>query len=244
MPIGPALKQLDEALAADEVHVWHTSLELPQPWVDRLHAQLAANEQARAARFLVADARQQYIISHAFLRAVLAKYLHVEPVAVRFRVGENDKPDVEDSDICFNLSHTSGTAALAITRTGRIGMDVERVRDNLNPQELARRFFSLQECEWLEQQPDRLNAFFSCWTAKESYIKACGGGLSMGLDGFAVIPKSGNARLQLEICGGPEESKKWSIWQLELKAGLCSAVAVEAPDVTVRIGEWIPGNET
>ncbi len=244
--MGPGLKQLDEALAADEVHVWHTSLELPQPWVDRLYAQLAANEQARAARFLVADARQQYIISHAFLRAVLAKYLHVKPLAVRFRMGENGKPELEDSDICFNLSHTTGTAAIAITRAGKVGMDVEHVRDNLNPQELARRFFSPQECEWLEQQPepDRLNAFFSCWTAKESYIKACGGGLSMGLDGFAVIPKSGNAHLELEIYAKPEQCRTWSIWQLDLKPGLCSAVAVEAEDATVRIGEWIPAVES
>jgi 4'-phosphopantetheinyl transferase len=243
MPIGPKLLHLDGLLPEDEIHVWHTDLELAEDAVDRLFPLLDSSEQERAARFLVDHARKQYVISHAFLRAVLAKYGHVEPLALRFSSSKNGKPGlVEERGLCFNLSHTEGTAAIAIARNRQVGIDVEKVRDNLKPLELATRFFSPQECEWLRSQPiaKQLAAFFACWTAKESYIKACGEGLSMGLAGFAVIPKNGNARLQLEIYGQPEESKRWLIWQLELKSGVCAALAAESGDVTVRIGEWHP----
>jgi 4'-phosphopantetheinyl transferase len=243
MPISSQLTHLDGVLPEDEIHVWHTNVELPEKLINRLLGMLDANEQARAARFLVPDARKQYIISHAFLRIALGRYLQIEPQAVRFCTTTNGKPELADHrNLRFNLSHTEGTAAIAVTRARRVGIDVEKIRDNLNPLELSGRFFSPQECEWLRSRPasEQLQSFFACWTAKEAYIKACGGGLSMGLAGFAVIPKTGNARLQLEIYSQPEESKNWLIWQLDLKPGLCAAIAVEASDLAVRIGEWSP----
>lgn len=243
MPIGPGLTLLDGLLPSDEIHVWHTSLDLAEEEIAGLQAVLDSSEQARAARFLVADARRQYVISHAFLRIALGQYLRTEPAAIRFGSTGNSKPELADGPgVHFNLSHTEGTAAIIIGRQGRVGIDVEKIRANLKPVELAARFFSAQECEWLRSQSpsQQLAAFFSCWTAKESYIKAIGEGLSMGLDGFAIIPRTGNARLRLEIYGQPEESTKWSIWQLELKAGTCAAIATEAGDVSIRIGEWFP----
>jgi 4'-phosphopantetheinyl transferase len=140
------------------------------------------------------------------------------------------------------MSHTGGTAAIVIARNRRVGVDVEKIGRNLKPLELATQFFSPQECKWLRSQPasEQLAAFFSCWTAKESYIKAVGEGLAMRLSGFAIIPKIGNARLRLEVYGQPEESKKWLVWQLELKAGTCAAITAESDEVTIRTGEWFP----
>lgn len=243
MPIGPTLIHLDGVLQEDEIHVWHTDLELEEDVVNRLFPLLDSDEQARAARFLVDHARKQYVVSHAFLGTVLATYEHTEPLALRFSSSKNGKPELVDGNgLCFNLSHTEGTAAIAIARNRQVGIDVEKVRDNLKPLELATRFFSPQECEWLRSRPfaEQLPAFFACWTAKESYIKAVGEGLSMGLAGFAIIPKNGNARLPLEIYGQPEESKRWLIWQLDLKPDLCAAVAAKSGDATIRIGEWHP----
>jgi 4'-phosphopantetheinyl transferase len=243
MPIGSRLTHLDGVLAQDEIHVWHTNLELSDERIDCLMELLDTGERARAARFLVTDACKQYIISHALVRTTLGRYLQIDPQAIRFRTTANGKPELADGQaLDFNLSHTAGTAAIAITRERPIGIDVERIRDNLNPLELAGRFFSPKECEWLKRQPasDQLRAFFACWTAKEAYIKACGVGLSMGLAGFGVIPKTGNARLQLEIYGHTEESSQWLIWQLDLGPDLCAALAVQAGDLSIRAGEWFP----
>ena len=48
--------------------------------------------------------------------------------------------------------------------------------------EIARRFFAPEEAAAVEARPER---FFDYWTLKESYIKARGGGMSIGLSKIA-----------------------------------------------------------
>ncbi|MGO9126041.1 MAG: 4'-phosphopantetheinyl transferase family protein [Terriglobales bacterium] len=241
MPVGSALIELDGILGDNEIHVWHTDLTAQEPAIDRLFPLLDHHEQSRAARFIVPEPRIQFILSRAFLRIALGRYLQIEPREVSFRTAEHGKPELADLHrLHFNLSHTDGVTVIAVTREGRVGVDVERVRENLDPLQLGARFFSPKESEWLRSQPagQRFAAFFACWTAKEAYVKACGAGLSAPLDGFGVIPHPGDAELHLEIYGEPEESRRWSMWQLDLGPDLRSAVAVEAVNCKVRLGRW------
>jgi 4'-phosphopantetheinyl transferase len=243
MAVCSHLIEMDGILGSNEIHVWHSDLTAQEVAIDRLFPLLDHAEQTRAARFLVPEPRIQFILSRAFLRITLGRYLQTEPREVRFRTAEQGKPELEEaSDLYFNLSHTEGSTVIAITRAGRVGVDVERIRGNLDPLQLGARFFSVQESDWLRSQPveQRFAAFFACWTAKEAYIKACGGGLSIPLDGFGVIPRSSNGELCLEIYGQPEDSGHWSMWQLDLGPDLRSAVAVEAVGCQIRLGRW-PG---
>jgi 4'-phosphopantetheinyl transferase len=244
MAVASDLIEMDGILGTNEIHVWHSDLTAQEATIDRLFPLLDHHEQTRAARFLVPEPRIQFILSRAFLRIVLGQYLRTEPREVRFRTAEQGKPELEKtSDLYFNLSHTEGATVIAVTRAGRVGVDVERIRGNLDPLQLGARFFSPQESEWLRSRPadQRFAAFFACWTAKEAYIKARGGGLSIPLDGFGVIPRSSDSEWQLEIYGQPEESRHWSMWQLDLGPDLRSAVAVEAVGCQIRLGGW-PGS--
>jgi 4'-phosphopantetheinyl transferase len=241
MAIGPELIELDGDLGDREVHVWHIDSKAQEASIDRLSHLLDRDEHNRAARFLVPDPRVQFILSRACLRIALGQYLRIEPREVRFRAAEHGKPELmEPVGLHFNLSHTDGATLIAVTRAGRIGVDVERIRQNLEPLALGARFFSQKESEWLQSQPvsQHFAAFFACWTAKEAYVKACGEGLSTPLSGFGVLPHPGHAELQLEIYGKPEESKRWSMWQLDLGQDLRGAVAVEAVDCELRLGHW------
>jgi len=239
MPVRWDLTHCDGRLAEDEVHVWHFSLDLPEEAFGSLLKLLDADERDRASRFKFAAPRNQFVASHAFLRTVLGHYLQIGPSDLRFRASTHGKPELTEGDLRFNLSHTEGAALVAIARRWPVGVDVERLRENLEPLELADRFFSHQEAEWLRAQPEaqRIPAFFACWTAKEAYIKACGGGLSIPLAGFSVIPHSGQPELKLEIHGKPDDSEHWSMWQLDLGASLRSALAVEGENLTVRLGQ-------
>ena len=238
MPVRWDLTHCDGKFAGEEVHVWHFSLDLPEEALGPLLELLDADEKNRASRFKFAASRNQYIASHAFLRTVLGRYLQINSSDIRFRVSKQGKPELTAGDLRFNLSHTEGAAVVAITRRRTVGVDVEKVRENLEPLELADRFFSRQEAEWLRAQPgsQRIPAFFACWTAKEAYIKACGGGLSIPLAGFSVIPHSGQPELRLEIYGKPDDSERWSMWQLDLGSSLRSALAVEGKNLAVRLG--------
>ena len=171
----------------------------------------------------------------------LGGYLDVRPEAVEFRTTSHGKPElVAKSDIRFNLSHTEGMTIFGVVRQREIGIDVESVMRHVNTLELADRFFSKVEADWVRSQSDhdRTEAFLHCWTAKEAYVKAHGEGLSIPLDGFSVMPASRPAPLQLNVFGDPAESARWSMWQLEMPREFCAALAVEGSGQTVRIGDW------
>jgi 4'-phosphopantetheinyl transferase len=239
--IGPDLKAFDGVLATNEVHVWHADLGLEQNQISPLLQLLDRTEQERASRFRVPAPGEQFVISHAFLRLALARYLQIEPQAVRFRITAHGKPELTGGeDLRFNLSHTDGAAVLAITRDRALGVDIERVRANVEAIELADRFFSSREAEWLRSQPasERTAAFFACWTAKEAFLKACGTGLSTSLAGFTVIPDVGKEQLRVEISSN-QAPNAWSIWQLNPGPQLHAALAVQGMDVTVRQGNWV-----
>ena len=259
-----ALRHPDGILRDDEVHVWHVDLKAWEKEAASLLDLLEAEERERAARFKFPGPRNQFVISRALLRQALGRYLRIDARAVRFRTTANGKPelavmselrsgelrsgdlrsgDLRSEDLRFNLSHTEGTTVFAIARNRQVGIDVERIRADTNAMELAQRFFSHPEVQWLRSQPasELVSAFFVCWTGKEAYIKAHGEGLSMSLSSFGVLPvaTAAGSELQLNVYDNPEETRRWSICALELGAGLRAALAIEGGEsCRVRLGHW------
>lgn len=243
-PVDPeGLLRLDGILPDGEVHVWQVDQFAWEKETGALFELLDSEERERAARFKFPEPRNQFVISRALLRQCLGRYLHIEAREVRFRTSANGKPELGDphNELRFNLSHTQGVTAFAVTRNRQVGIDVERIRQDTNALQLAERFFSAQEVDWLRSQSasEHVAAFFSCWTAKEAYIKAHGQGLSMPLSSFGVLPVAGaGSALQLSVYDDPQESRRWSIWELNLGQTLRAALAVEGAGCRVRLGQW------
>lgn len=86
----------------------------------------------------------------------------------------------------FNISHSGQWVVCAIDETP-IGIDIEQVQP-IDYIGIARDCFCIEEYhELLSKSGSELgNYFYSLWTAKESYIKALGKGLSVPLDSFAI----------------------------------------------------------
>jgi 4'-phosphopantetheinyl transferase len=241
-PVEPEpLQHPDGILPDDEVQVWQVDLAAWEKATGSLFELLDPKEKARAERFKFPAPRNQYVISRGLLRRALARYLKIEACAVEFRTTANGKPELAArSDLRFNLSHTRGATVFALAHHRQVGIDVERIRQDTNAMELAERFFSRPEVEWLRSQPasEHLPSFLSCWTAKEAYIKAQGEGLSLPLGSFGVLPMPATAKLQLKVYADPEESKRWTMWRLDLGPDLCAALAVEGENCKVRLGQW------
>jgi phosphopantetheine--protein transferase-like protein len=88
----------------------------------------------------------------------------------------------------FPIPRTSRSSQLA---DRRLGVDIENIRVDLDIAVLAERFFSAREQTSIQALPQnlRLQAFFACWTRKESLLKATGGGsLSCRISPFLLIP--------------------------------------------------------
>jgi len=233
--------QPDGVLPNHEVHVWHAALVVPEQGIDSLLDLLDAQERDRASRFKLHAPRYQFILSHAFLRSALGLYLDIPARNLRFVTGGNGKPALADGhELKFNLSHSGGAAVLAIARNRELGVDIERIREDVNALDLAQRFFSAPEVEWLKSQPASTlrSAFFSCWTAKEAYVKACGEGLSLPLSGFGVVSPSTGNDLKLQIYGDATESRRWSVRPLDLGPDFRAALAVEGENWQLQVGQW------
>ena len=87
-------------------------------------------------------------------------------------------------DVHFSLSHSGAWAVCAVSDEN-VGVDVELPRCSMA---VAKRFFCPEELEGMDSldrypQSDALNRL---WTAKESFLKMLGKGLTLPLNSFAV----------------------------------------------------------
>ena len=155
------------------------------------HELLSDDERARCARFVFAHDRRDFAVAHALLRQSLSSWHSIRAHAWTFDTDSNGKPRLsrelaEATQLRFNLAHTHGLVACAISRVADVGVDVEVIGRQVDPLEIAERFFSAGEAGDLAccAPPEQLARFIEIWTLKEAYVKAVGSGLSMRLDEF------------------------------------------------------------
>ncbi len=147
---------------------------------------LCDDERARMGRFVFERDRLRFAAGRAALRWLLGSTLDRDPKALRFDVGAHGKPSLaDDPQLPFNLSHSGGTALVAIDAGRRhraIGVDVELHRTVADALSLAHGLFDPQEQAGLAALSGAARdlAFLRAWTRKEACIKASGAGFSAG----------------------------------------------------------------
>jgi 4'-phosphopantetheinyl transferase len=213
------------------VRLWIVRLEAGEDNFARSVAVLSPEETARAERFHFDRHRRAFILGRAALRFLLASYLDLDAAAVQFVYGPQGKPALapmlENASLRFNASHSGDLAAYAFTSGCEIGVDVERYRALADLENIARRFFSPEEtAELLELSlADKASGFFNCWTRKEAYIKAMGGGLSIPLDSFRVTLAPGTAARMVSIEGGHHAARGWTLYHFTPAPHYAGAIA-------------------
>jgi len=217
------------------VDVWHLSLADLSGTATHLLTYLSDSEKQRAARFVFEQDRCRFIVCRALLRGVLAKTLNLSPEAIHFEYGRKGKPQLDNNPLFFNLSHSSDQACIVTCRDTAVGVDVERIRPPTRHTwvDLAQRFFSPAEIAELNAlpNPQQSDAFFTCWTRKEAYLKLHGLGLALPLNQFSVsVSPATPARLR-STEWNPEDVNKTSLRDLTAPAQYraCLAIASTAP---------------
>ena len=174
-------------MKAGEAHVWRVPLRsgkaLPPP---------TAGERARAARFLSDSQREQYLRSHAALRAILGT---LTAARLDFAVTASGKPYLPGApELQFNLSHSNDMALVGASLELEIGVDVEHLRRLSDYTAMAERFFPPSEAANVTGEAD----FFRRWTRIEAAVKAQGLGI------FGIGGEIGGEWTIEEIDVGPE----------------------------------------
>jgi 4'-phosphopantetheinyl transferase len=231
-------------LSRNAVHVWLADLDQPAWPRDRLIGTLSDDEQERAARFVFERDRQRFVAGRAILRSILAHYLHTTPERLRFCYGGHGKPALAPTPardgLEFNLAHSQGLALYAIALGRRVGVDLEFRRPLPGAEQIAQHFFSPREYETLRALPaaDKTDAFLSCWTRKEAFIKALGTGMSQPLDGFTVTVTPGEPVELLSVEGDPHAGHRWLLCELSSDPGFVAALCVEGRDCEITCQHW------
>ena len=201
---------------------------------------LSPDETARADRFKFPHLRSRWIAARAGMRILLGARLGLAPEALSFGTGEHGKPFLigGDGSCTFNLTHSEGLAALAIS-TVDLGVDIEVI--GRFHEGVARDRFSVAENAALEGLPAdrRHEAFCQFWTTKEAVLKALGTGFSIASNTFTIDISDRNA-LQLVEAGWPEgDPDAWQVCAFEPRPGFAGAVAVRTGDpVRLSIEHW------
>jgi 4'-phosphopantetheinyl transferase len=233
-------------LGSGEVHSWCVGLDVPPETSARFYTTLTHDERRRSARFRFTRDQQRFIVARGVLRDLLARYLGTRPDRIDFVYNAFGKPDLSPAfgnRLTFNVSHSAGLVLIAIATACSVGVDVEYIRWQSDYADIARHFFSAAEIDSLFALPihRRAEAFFSCWTKKEAYVKACGAGLSMPLNSFSVPLSSGDAAAPVDLGVGSEDTStagRWSIYTLRPAPGYAGAVAIEGRDWRLTHWQW------
>jgi 4'-phosphopantetheinyl transferase len=150
----------------------------------------------------------------------------------------------------FNLTHSGNRVACAISRHGRLGIDIEEVR-NLDITDFQKQF-SAREWQSITTSADPLRTFYHYWTAKESAIKADGRGLTLPLNelnietGTGMTAETGtDTAIHTDTCTNPSIHTNATIridtvtWHLQnihhLFPGYACHIASEYPPTNIRL---------
>jgi 4'-phosphopantetheinyl transferase len=226
---------------ADEVHIHFAHLDLDKAEMTRLERFLDQSERARANRLQNFLARNRFIAGRGFLHETLAGYLGVGPEEIWLAEGEWGKPHLAaragSGTLSFNLSHAADFAMLAVSRERDVGIDVERVVEELQFHAMARLFLSLRERTELSSLPkaEQAAAFFRCWTRKEAYLKGCGKGFMQPSDSFDVSLLPGQPPALLAHRTFPDDPACWSLLDIPVPPEYFASLAFAGESPVIKL---------
>lgn len=223
-----------------DTDVWRIAL--PSSWdttCDHLLGLLDEGERGRAGNMVRERDRVAFVVAHGALRDILGHRLDLPPSSLRFRVGRYGKPYLADTRLSFSLSHTHGSALVAASAQGPVGVDIERAT-GADFSALADRFFTAREASAVREAADsgRPSRFLAYWTCKESFVKALGLGLSQPLDRFEI--RFAGAPRRAEVWSGGRRREEWHVRQLPMAPSCFAAVTVRGPLARLRTWAWNP----
>ncbi len=221
------------------------SLQVDHERLRELAAYLSDDERERARRLRFPRDTDRFVAARGTLREILASLVGRDPRELVFTYGPHGKPRLggESHTLDFSLSHSGGSALLAVSDGPRIGADIEEIRDDPMLESVARFLFSSREIEALGKisAADRLHAFYRCWTCKEAFVKATGAGLGADMASFEVAVSARDSARLLSVNDSEQEAARWTLGHVALGDDVAAAFAVEAALCSVSLSEWRGG---
>lgn len=171
----PKFRSARSGIQRHEIHCW---------WLSHSSAEAFARIKPLCSPFLTSQEIEEFTsckdarvgelryIARAFARSVLLRYLDwpdMPPCALEFSRNNYGKPAISarhrsSLDLRFNLSHTQGLIAMAVTNGLEVGIDAEKIsrRTRRNITKVANRWFSVDESKHLASKSNSKRSPTAC----------------------------------------------------------------------------------
>jgi 4'-phosphopantetheinyl transferase len=180
----------DQSACDAGVRVW--ILDLDGPDYRRSPGTGGGDDPGAGPHSAAASASERQAVGQQLAREILAGYLNVRPAEVAFLRDDHGRPRLSPetqalspraATLDLNWADSENMFVLGLSATGRIGVDVEMIRDAVDLAALLPEHCSSHERAQIAALPasERLTGFFKCWTAKEAVAKLLGDGIAGGL---------------------------------------------------------------
>lgn len=228
----------------NEIHVWWIDLDQPQYIVDNYYRVLDQDEKISILNFKTELLRKRYTVSKCVLKILISKYLDSKPEEVKFTYGELGKPFLSSSintlNLQFNMSHSNRLGMCAFTKDKALGVDIEKIREFSNLEDVAEMCMSEFEKGWFSKLPPatRIEIFYKVWTVKESFIKAIGAGLSFPMVDVEVKMNSSDKCEFHKIKNESGIFRKWRVFTFAPEPNYTASLVAEADGSKIKRFYW------
>lgn len=173
--------------------------EFPLTYLDALYNKLPTERTTKLRRFHQLADTLRGVTGDILTRVVISELLHKPTYDLSFSRDFYGKPHLVDLDeqIGFNISHAGDWVVLVVSTSEQVGVDIEQIQRVDHG--IAQRFFADEEFASITSrsiEDHQSLHFYEIWTAKESYVKAVGKGLSIPLDSFSTVKDNEMARVK------------------------------------------------
>lgn len=203
-----------------EIYAYKNKNNFDESQIEKMRSVLSMMENNKVDSFKRETDAMTSLVSRFLLRTLSAARLGVDPAEIMFFYNEYNRPYLPDFD--FNISHSGDWIVLAFAEKGRVGIDIEKMREV--EETLAEMCFTSEERKYLFAD-DNFNKekFFELWTLKESFIKADGKGLSYPLQDFYF-----NLEREIKVnFKDIEKSENWNFRVYDLEPGYKLSLCAE-----------------
>ncbi len=151
--------------------------EVPSTNFEFLTSELSLRSRAKLEGLRRYQDKRLQLISAGLLARILMDNGQMEYKLKDLQYSESGRPYFPNAPFDFNISHTENCAAVAYMENGRVGIDVEKIKEI--DLEDFNDFFSQDEWDEIHSSPDSFRTFYDFWTRFESTVKADGRGLPL-----------------------------------------------------------------
>lgn len=228
--------QTSPVLLDHEVHFWMAWLYRYQDRIQTFSRTLSQSEMKRAGGYRFEKDYQEYVLSHGILRDILSRYMTLRPEEIEFHIMPGGKPYLDNQfqtigecNIKFNLSHSFGLLLVSVTVEQEVGVDLEYIQREMDFRRMAPIFCTQREQKMLSSliEPKRREVFFTFWTCKEAFSKACGQGLSLPLREYEIMADLQEPKRVILFLGDNQSYRWLCAYRLDLPFDYAGAFVVE-----------------